>query len=106
MKLIKTSQRIKKIKNIWNSQLSDFNKAIAHNTSTVPTLTPTVGLLDWTFKEIDQIEIKTRKALAMVDSFHPNSYADRLYFSRKDGGRGIRPIRTLYESRTIPICQH
>ena len=43
-----------------------------------------MGILDWTCKEIDQIDIKTRKALAMSGSFHPNSDADRLYFCRKD----------------------
>ena len=75
---------INRIRKIWNSQLSDFNKAVPHNTSAVPTLTFTVGILDWTCKEIDQIDIKTRKALAMSGSFHPNSDADRLYFCRKD----------------------
>ena len=42
----------------------------------------------------------------MSGSLHPNSDADRLYFCRKDGGRGIRAIRTMYESRIISIRQH
>ena len=42
----------------------------------------------------------------MSGSFHPNSDADRLYFCRRDGGRGIRAIRTMYESRIISIRQH
>ena len=41
----------------------------------------------------------------MSGSFHPNSDADRLYFCRRDGGRGIRAIRTMYKSR-ISIYQH
>ena len=65
-----------------------------------------MGILDWTCKEIDQIDIKTRKALAMSGSFHPNSDADRLYFCRRDGERGIRAIRTMHESRIISIRQH
>ena len=65
-----------------------------------------MGILDWTCKEIDQIDIKTRKTLAMSGSFCPNSDADRLYFHRKDGGSGIRAIRTIYESRIISIHQH
>ena len=63
-------------------------------------------ILDWTCKEIDQIDIKTRKTLAMSGSFYPNSDADRLYFCRKDGGRGIRAITTMYKSRIISIRQH
>ena len=101
-----TKEYINRIRKIWNSQLSDFNKAVAHNAFAVPTLTSTVGILDWTCKEIDQIDIKTRKTLAMSGSFHLNSDADRLYFCRRDGERGIRAIRTMYESRIISIRQH
>ena len=101
-----TKEYINRIRKIWNSQLSDFSKVVAHNTFAVPTLTSTVGILDWTCKEIDQIDIKTRKTFAMSGSIHPNSDADRLYFHRKDGGRGIRAIRTMYESRIISIRQH
>ena len=101
-----TKEYINRIRKIWNSQLSDFNKAVAHNAFPVPTLTSTVGILDWTCKEINQIDIKTRKTLTMSGSFHPNSDTDRLYFCRRDGGRGIRAIRTMYESRIISIRQH
>ena len=65
-----------------------------------------MGTLDWTCTEINKIDIKTRKTLAMSGSFHPNSDADRLYFCRRDGGRGIRAIRTIHESRIISIRQH
>ena len=52
-----TKEYINRIRKIWNSHLSDFNKAVAHNAFPVPTLTSTVGILDWTCKEIDQIDI-------------------------------------------------
>ena len=79
---------------------------MAHNAFAVPTLKSTVGILDWTTEDIDQIDIETRKTLAMSGSFHHNSDADRLYFCRKNRGRGIRAIRTMYESRIISIRQH
>ena len=63
-------------------------------------------ILHWTCKEIDQIDIKTRKTLAITGSFHPESDADRLFFSRKDGGRAIRATRTMYERKKISIRQH
>ena len=65
-----------------------------------------MGILDWACKEIDQIDIKTRKIIAMSGSFHPNGDTDRLYFCRRNGGRGIRAIRTMYESRIISTRQH
>ena len=48
-----TKEYINHIRKIWNSQLSDFNKAVAHNAFAVPTLTSTVGILDWTYKETE-----------------------------------------------------
>ena len=101
-----TKEYINRIRKIWNSQLSDFNKAVAHNAFAVPTLTSTVGILDWICKEINEIDIKTRKTLVMSASLHPYSDAVRLYFCRRDGERGIRAIRTMYESRIISIRQH
>ena len=42
----------------------------------------------------------------MTDNFHPKSDVDRLYISRNKGGRGLKNIRTLFESRIIAIHQH
>ena len=69
---------VNRIRKIWNSELSDFNKTVGHNTFAVPTLTSTVVILDWTFKETDEIDIQTRNSLAMSGSFYPKSDADRL----------------------------
>lgn len=81
-------------------------KQVARNTFTVATLTSTVGILGFTCKGMDQIDIKIRKTIAMSVSFHPNSNLNRLYFSRKDARRDIRAIRTMNGSRKISICQH
>ena len=56
----------------WSSELSDFNKVIAHNSFTVPIITPTIGIIDWTIDKVRQIDINTRKLLTMTGSFHPN----------------------------------
>ena len=86
--------------------MPDFNKVIAHNSFAVPIITPTIGIINWTINEIRQIDINTRKLLTMTDSFHPNSDVDRIYMSRVKGGRGLRSIKTLYESRIISLWQH
>ena len=64
---------------MWSSELSDFNMAIAHNTVAVPTINPTIGIIDWTIDKIRQTDINTRKLLTMTGSFHPNSDVDRIY---------------------------
>ena len=37
-----------RVKKIWQSELSSFNKVIAYNTFSMPVLTNTVGIIDWT----------------------------------------------------------
>ena len=50
-----------KIRKIWLSELTDFNKMIAYNSFAIPILTATVGILDWTIKEINDVNVTTRK---------------------------------------------
>ena len=94
------------MRKIWENELSGYHKHIAHNAYAVPVLTPTFGILDWTKAEIEQIDIKTRKLLCMLGSFHRNSDVDRLYVPRKKGGRGLKSIQIAYECRIISIMQH
>ena len=53
-----------------------------------------------------KLNIKARKKLTLSGSFHPNSDTDKLYMSRSKGGRGLKSIKTLFESRIISIYQH
>ena len=81
-----TKEYYTRVKKIWSSELTDYNKTIAHNTFAVPVVTPTVGIIDWTIADIEQMDIKTRKILSMTGNFHPNSDVDRLYINRTKGG--------------------
>ena len=95
-----------RVKKIWKSKLSAFNKTIAHNMFAVPVITPTYGILDWTIQELQDIDIKTRKNLNMTNNFHVNSDVDILYIPRAQGGRGLKSIQIAYESRIITLNQH
>ena len=88
-----------RIRKIRFSELTDFNKMIAHNSFAILIFTATVGILDWTIKEISDVDVRTRKVLTMTGSFHPNSDIDKLYISGKSGGRGLKSIKILFESR-------
>ena len=79
-----TKEYYHRIKKIWNSELSLFNKIIAHNTFAVPVFITSVGIVDWTINEIREIDCKTRKQLAMTGNFHPNGDVDRLYIPRSE----------------------
>ena len=101
-----SKEYLNRVRKIWSSELSDFNKAVAHNSFAVPIITPTIGIINWTIDEIRQIDINTKKLITMTGSVLPNSDVDRIYMSRAKGGRGLRSIRTLYESRIISLRQH
>ena len=64
---------------MWSSELSDFNKVIAHNNVAVPTINKTIGIIDWTIDVIRQAVVNTRKLLTMTGSFHANSDVDKIY---------------------------
>ena len=83
-----------------------YNKHLAHNTFALPVLTPTFGILDWTIREIENLDITTRKILKMTGKFNRNSDIDSLYLPSRNGGRGLKNVKTLYEPRIISISQH
>ena len=101
-----TSEHYKRVKKIWKSKLSAYNKHVAHNAFAVLVLIPTFDLLNWTINETEQIDIKTRKILCMTRNFHRNSDIDRLYLKRKNGGRGLKCIKTTYEARFLAVRRH
>ena len=75
------------VKKIWQSELSSFNKVIALNTFSIPVLTNTVGIIDWTIEEINEIDVRTRKQLTTTGKFHPHGDVDKLYLQSCKGAR-------------------
>ena len=68
-----------------------------------------------TLSQVDQIELKqidqrTRKILTMHKALHPSDDVDRLYVSRKEGGRGLASIEDTIDAsiqrREVYIEKH
>ena len=98
-----TKDYLSRVKKIWSSELSAYNKKIAHSSFATPVIAPTTGILGWTIQEIKDIDIKTRKILSVTGNFHPNSDIARLYIGRNLGGRGLRSCQHLFESRIVAL---
>ena len=96
----------RRVREIWSSELNARNKAIAHNSFAIPVLIPTIGILDWSIAEIENIDKKTRKILCMMGNFHRNSGKDRLYLKRIDGGRGLKCFEESYIVRIVGLKRH
>ena len=86
-----------RVKKIWQSELSSMNKVIAHNTFAIPVLTTTV---------VKEIDVRTRKQLAMTGNFHPKGDVDKLYLPRLQGGRELKMVPRIFESRVIKVGQY
>ena len=41
-----STEYLRRVRKVWNSQLNASNKTIAHNVFAVPVLAPTIGILD------------------------------------------------------------
>ena len=62
------------------------------NTWAVPLVRYTGPFLKWTRDELRQMDPRTRKLMTMHKALHPRDDVDRLYVSRKEGGRGLASI--------------
>ena len=49
------------VKAIWLSELNSRNKTIVPNSFAIPILIPTVSILEWNIKEIEDIDKRTKK---------------------------------------------
>ena len=89
-----SAEYLRRVRKVWNSQLNASNKTIAHNVFAVPVLTSTIGILDWSKKEVQQLDIKIIKAMAMAGSLHKRSDVERLYTPENKEGEALRAPRT------------
>ena len=96
---------LNRVKKIWQSEHSSFNKVIAHNTFAIPVFTNTVRIIDWPIEEIKEIDAGTRKQLTTTSKFHPNGDVDKLYLPRSQGSQGIKMVARMFESRVIAVAQ-
>ena len=55
------SEYLSRVRKILKSELYGKNKVIGHNSFAVPIIISTIGILNWTKAEIEEMDIKTRK---------------------------------------------
>ena len=96
-----TREYKRRVRNIWTSELYSGNKITAHNTFAVPLITPTIGILNWTRKEIEDLDKATRRIMCYTGNLHMRSDIIRIYVPRKQGGRGLASIEDIFTSRIL-----
>ena len=95
-----------RIRKILQTSLDSKNTIQAINTFAVPSISYGFTILDWSITELEEIDRETRNMLKKYHLLHVNSDVDRLYISRKNGGRGLLNITDLYKSQIITYSSY
>ena len=82
----------RRTRKLLETKLSSRNLIKEINTSAVPLVRYSGPFLKWTRDELKQMDQRTRKLMTMHKALHPGDDVDRLYVSRKEGGRGPASI--------------
>ena len=94
MKTKVRNEYTRRIKRLIASSLNSKNLVTAINTWAIPVIRYGAGILDWTTAEAKGLDLITRKILRR-GFLKSNSDVDRLYVSRKLGGRGLQRIEDV-----------
>ena len=63
------------------------------------------GTLKWNTDELKSLDRRTRKIITMNGALHPKSDNDRVYLSRKMGGRGLIWVYKDGRKKLEMVCQ-
>ena len=95
MKSLTSREYLRRIKLLLKSSLTGKNLITAINTWAIPVIRYGAGILSWSVAEIRGLDTRTRKLLRMYGTLHNRSDVDRLYISRKRGGRGLQRVEDV-----------
>lgn len=93
----------RRIRLVLKSELTAANRIDANNTLAVSVVTYSFNIINWKMEELMKLDRKTRKFLTMTKMHHPKADVDRLYISRKAGGRGLVQLEITYKTTTIGL---
>ena len=83
---------LRRTRKLLETKLNSRNLIKGINTWAVSLVRYTVPFLKWTRDELRQMDQRTRKLMTMHKALHPRDDVDRIYVSRKEGGRGLASI--------------
>ena len=72
----------------------------------LPVLNYGFGIIDWPQKDIDNLDVKTRKVLTMHNVIYRHQCMDRVYLPRREGGLGLIEINDALRSTIINLSEY
>ena len=83
---------LSRTRKLFETKLNSRNLIKGINTWAVPLVRYSGPFLKWNRDKFKQMDQRTRKIMTMHKTLHPRDNVDRLYVSRKEGGRGLASI--------------
>ena len=83
---------LRRTRKLFETKLSSRNLIKGINTWAERLVRYSGPFLMWTREELKQMDQRTRKLMTIHKALHPRDDVDRLYVSRKEGGRGHASI--------------
>ena len=96
-KLNVSKEYIRRLRKVLKSKLNGGNLVHRVNAWAVSLLRYSAAFVSWRKSELEAIDRKTRKLFTIYGALHPKSDVDRLYITRKEGGRGLISIKDCVE---------
>ena len=106
MKVLIQKEYLRRKKKILTSKLNGKNIVLEINSWAVSLMWYGAGMIDWTDEELKALGRKTRNKLIMYSALHPRSDVNRLYLSRKNGGRGLHEIEECVKVKRNNFALH
>ena len=97
---------MKRVKRVAKSNLYGGNLIKAINAWAIGVVRYSVGILDWSDRELKAMDVKTRKRLTMFGAFHKKGIVPRLYMKRKDGGRGLVSVFDCVKQEELALSEY
>ena len=97
---------IRRVKKICRTELTPKNKITAINQLALPVLTYSFGIIEWPQKELNSLDVKTRKILTMHQILYRNQCMDRVYLPRREGGLGLIGVDDAFRGEITNLSQY
>ena len=100
------AEYFRRLKKVLSSKVNARNVIKAINAWAVAVMRYGAGIVNWTQTELQTIDRKTRKKLSMYGAIHVRDSVDRLYCSRREGGRGLSGVCTCVKAEENSLAYY
>ena len=101
-----SKEYVRRVRKICKTQLTNKNKVTAINQLAMPVITYSFGIIDWPQRDINRLDVKTRKMLTLHRVIYRHQCLPRLYLPRGEGGLGLSEINHQHRATIVSTGQY